>query len=288
MTDRNTAYIADSEDMNEMARLIRQDRLVTDAMGEIFSGEVWAALRTVLDIGCGPGGWCLDMAREHPHVQVTGVDSSKQMIKHAILLAHAEGRRNVHFQEMDATEQLQFSDRSFNLVNLRLASSFTSTPQWPSLFVECLRLLSTGGICRCTELEATFTNSLPFEKLNEVFLKVFQMLGRSFSPLGRCFGTTFALPSMMQDVGFVAVGQRAFSLNSSYDMPDADGFREDFMIMCETFRSFVTQTGIISSDEYHELASQAQIDMNSPQFRAINYMSTIWGVKPERGFLAVA
>ena len=278
---QNNAYIADPGDMNEMARLIRQDRLVTDAMGEIFSDEVWSALRSVLDIACGPGGWCLDMAREHPHVQVTGVDNNVQMIKHANLLAHAEGRRNVRFLEMDATERFLFPDKSFNMVNLRLASSFTTVGQWPTLFRECLRLLTTGGICRCTELEASYTNSVAYERLNELFLKVYQSVGRSFSPSGRCFGTSFALPSLMQETGFVAVGQRAFSLNYSHDMPDAEGFREDFTVMNETFREFITRTGIISRDEYIGLVAQARQDMDSPRFRAISYLSTIWGVKPE-------
>jgi len=92
----------------------------------------------------------------------------------------------------------------------------------------------------------------------------------------------------MQDTGFVAVGQRAFSLNYSHGMPDADGFREDFTIMNETFRPFIIRAGVISHEKYNEFVTQARIDMNSPQFRAISYMSTIWGVKPKSTSLEVA
>jgi SAM-dependent methyltransferase len=78
-----------------------------------------AHLRDVLDIGCGPGGWVLDMAYTHPHLRATGIDISQGMIDYANALAHANGLDNAQFHVANAIDPLSFPDASFDLVNVR-------------------------------------------------------------------------------------------------------------------------------------------------------------------------
>jgi tRNA G46 methylase TrmB len=49
------------------ARLMIQDRLLTKGMGGLFPERAdLSNLHRILDIGCGPGAWALDMADAYP------------------------------------------------------------------------------------------------------------------------------------------------------------------------------------------------------------------------------
>src|SRR5579884_1065663 len=91
------SYFFDPESPEEMARLINLDRITTRAMGGPLSGlsnEEVAGLHNVLDLGCGPGGWVLDVAFEHPDVEVAGVDISRTMVDYANARARSQELTN--------------------------------------------------------------------------------------------------------------------------------------------------------------------------------------------------
>lgn len=51
-------YVIDAESAAEMARLMRQDQLMTAGMGGIFPEQIdLSGVQRVLDLACGPGGW---------------------------------------------------------------------------------------------------------------------------------------------------------------------------------------------------------------------------------------
>src|SRR5260370_10898535 len=137
-----------------MIRLMIQDNFFTMGMGGPLTEPADpASLHRVLDIGCGPGGWILEAARLYPHMEFTGIDISWRMIEYA--RAEAQARRltdGVEFLVMDALHPLNFPDASFDLVNLRLGSSFLLVMDCPSLLRELLRGTHPGGILRVTHL----------------------------------------------------------------------------------------------------------------------------------------
>ena len=63
-------YVLPAENAAEMARLMLQDRLITQSMGGVLPEQTdLSQVRRVLDIACGPGGWLLDIIKQYPHMQ---------------------------------------------------------------------------------------------------------------------------------------------------------------------------------------------------------------------------
>ncbi|MBV9689977.1 MAG: class I SAM-dependent methyltransferase [Ktedonobacteraceae bacterium] len=97
-------YFNDPESGAEMARLIDQDRLITQCMGGALPEQAngFSGIDRMLDIGCGPGGWLLDIAFEHPEIEVVGIDISRAMTDYARGRAEVQGLSNASFHAMDA------------------------------------------------------------------------------------------------------------------------------------------------------------------------------------------
>src|SRR5947209_19435692 len=120
-THRYEGYALDAENAAEMARLMIQDRLLTQAMGGVVPEPIdLSQVYHALDIGCGPGGWLLDVGTQYPHIQGIGIDISHLMTQYATSLATAQDLSNVRFEVMDATQPLHFADNTFDLVNGRI------------------------------------------------------------------------------------------------------------------------------------------------------------------------
>lgn len=63
-------------DANEQDRLDFQHRLYCFALdGKLFLAPLSnEQIQDVLDVGCGTGKWCTDVAEELPHAKVVGFD----------------------------------------------------------------------------------------------------------------------------------------------------------------------------------------------------------------------
>src|SRR5579859_2582967 len=107
--------LSDDEELN---RLRIQDQLVTSSMGGIWP-EQTAPIRfeRVLDIGCGPGSWLIEVAQTYPHIsKLVGVDINPKMVDAARRQAkalHIDDR--MEFHQMDALSSLTFPDEHFDL-----------------------------------------------------------------------------------------------------------------------------------------------------------------------------
>src|SRR5581483_12528370 len=108
-------YVFDSESPTEMARLINQDRTITQAMGGPLSGiPDPSGLQNILDLGCGPGGWVLDVAFALPAAEVEGMDISRIMVDYAHARARTQLLPNASFGVMDITEPFDLPDASYD------------------------------------------------------------------------------------------------------------------------------------------------------------------------------
>src|SRR6266700_3158632 len=111
-TASQNTYIFDPESAVELARLINQERVVTEAMGGALSGVPEpASLNNILDLACGAGGWGLDVAFVLPEAEVEGVDVSRKMVDYANTRARTQLLSNVSFGVMDITRTFEVPDQ---------------------------------------------------------------------------------------------------------------------------------------------------------------------------------
>ncbi len=274
-------YVFDAENAAEMARLRKQDELVTRNMGGLLSEQTdLSSIHTVLDVACGPGGWVLDLASAYPTIQVTGVDLSRTMLDFARSFAVERGLNNAHFRQQNLLEPFNFSSASFDLVNARYLFGILTPPDWSKVIRELVRLVRPGGIVRLTEPELGITNDPAIEEFNYIFMQSLVRSGQSFSPDGRHVGITAVLPSLLREAGLVNVQMKAHVAEISYGTRDHVDALQDVMVILKSLQPYLIKTGMITQERANQLYEQAIEGMQSSNFRGISYFLTTWGEVP--------
>jgi ubiquinone/menaquinone biosynthesis C-methylase UbiE len=95
----------------------------------------------VLDLGCGDGTTALPSARRG--AEVLGIDIASNLVAAGNKRAQAEGRRNIHFQEGDASNLAGIADKSFDLVVTVFGAMFAPRPF--DVAKEMVRVTKPGG-----------------------------------------------------------------------------------------------------------------------------------------------
>ncbi len=274
---RNT-YMIDSESAAEVARLSRQDRVVTNVMGGLFPERAdVSSIHDVLDLACGPGGWTTAVALAYPTMQVTGVDISPLMVAYAQANAAEKSVANVHFQEMDILQPLDFPDNSFDLINARLIFSFMPPAAWPKLLAECMRVARPGGTLRLTDCENTLTNSPACEQLGRLMATALKKVGQSFSPDGYHFGLLPMLGTLLRAAGCKNVQRRAHCCDFSAGMEDHVEAFQDWMVVYRLTQPFLLRTGVATQQELERLYQKAMEEMQVSSFCGLIFYLTVWG-----------
>jgi len=280
-SENRTRFVADPESSETMAWLLNFDKIVTKGMGGTLAEQAdLSGIKRVLDIACGPGGWALEVAREHPEIEVTGIDISEAMIRFAKALATSRGYGNVRFLVMDATQPLQFADASFDLVNARTLFGVLAPRDWPRLLAECKRILRPGGLIRLTEPEAPVSTSPALNALWEMAIKSFVVSNRSFSRDGRHLGITLALKPLLREAGFEHISHRGHVLDISSATEDAEGYRVNFRYAIKLVEPFYLKLGLTTEEEYEPLYNQMLAEMLADDFSGYWMYVTVLGEKP--------
>jgi ubiquinone/menaquinone biosynthesis C-methylase UbiE len=278
------SYFIDTESAAEMARLLGQERLLTKAMGGLFPSDLdITQVHDVLDIACGPGGWCQELAFEHQEIQVVGVDISTTMLRYAQAQAQVQGLDNIIFSQMDVTQPLDFPDDSFDFVNARALVGFMQKERWPDLVREMLRVTRPGGTIRLTDFDdGGLTNSAALEQLNKYMTQALYRAGHSFSPIpdGQGLWITPMLGHFVQQAGCLQVGQQAYVLDFSAGTEANLSNYENYKVAYKLAQPFLTKMQIANQQELDTLYDRMLADMMSSTFRALLYALSVWGRKP--------
>lgn len=278
--ENRTRFVADPESSDTMAWLLNADTILTKGMGGTLPELAdLTGIKRVLDIACGPGGWALEVAREHPEIEVSGIDISESMIRFAKALATSRGYNNVSFVVMDATRPLQFADASFDLVNARTLFGVLAPRDWPRLLAECKRILRPGGIIRLTEPEAPVSTSPALNALWEMAIKSFVVSNRSFSRDGRYLGITLALKPLLREAGFEHISHRGHVLDISSATEDAEGYRVNFRYAIKLVEPFYLKLGLTTEEEFEPLYNQMLAEMLADDFSGYWMYVTALGEK---------
>lgn len=279
-----STYPISPENAVEMNRLMVQDRLLTNAMGGILAEQAQATideLHDVLDIACGPGGWVLDVAFEHPEINVIGIDISKTMIQYARTQASVQNLENAHFETMNILQPLVFPDHSFDLVNARYLQPFMPVTMWPPFIAECARITRPGGIIRLTEAENPGVSTSPaFQKLNDIALQALKVAEFSFSLTGYSLGLIPMQRRFLRDAGYQHIQTRASVLDFSVGTDAYPSYVRNLTIAYELAEPFFLKMGVTTPEELQQLRTQMADETARDDFCGINLYVTTWGRTP--------
>lgn len=263
-----------------MRRLRMQDQMMNTFMGGLLPEQPDPARFTsVLDVGCGTGGWLIELAQTYPTIpRLFGVDVSSKMLAFAREQAAAAGVADrVQFVVMDALRMLEFPDAFFDLVNQRAGMSWLRTWDWPKLLQEYLRVLRSDGIIRITEGDwANRSNSPALTRLNKLILKAAHQAGYLFRPTGE--GITEDLASLLSRHGVADVQVRPYTLECRAGTLEGDLFAQDMLHGSRTLKPFI-QKWTRLSDDYEQIYQQLLHEMKSPDFVVSGSSVTAWGTK---------
>jgi|SRR5450755_60143 len=279
-SQEENAFVIDESSM-EMAWLLNQNLVLTKGMGGLFPEEFdLSQASSMLDIACGPGGWVLEVAREYPHIEVTGFDVSKQMIDYARAHAKARGLDNAHFEVMDALKPLAFPNANFDMVNARTIVGFMNPDAWSLLMQEIMRVCRPQGIICLTEFELPMTNSPAFEQINEMVVRAFQMAQRNFFTHTKYFGTTTMLGRLLRDNGCQDIKKKAHAIDFSAQTTEHEGVYQDYQIVYHLIQPFLIKMGVTTAEDMQWIYQNMLAEMLSTDFSGIWYYLSAWGKRP--------
>lgn len=275
-----STYFADRSNQDEMTRLVVLDKIVTAGMGGVLPEQPDPTIfHHVLDVGCGTGGWLLEAAKTYPTMtRLVGVDVNTHVIEHARAEA-AQMHGRVEFQVMDALLILEFPKDYFDLVNMRLASSFMRTWNWPKMLDEMQRVTRPGGVIRLTEIERMDSNSLALNSLVDLMGNALFNAGHLFSEGSH--GLANDLARLLHQYGVQNVQTRASLLEFRAGTADVQSFAENMRLAYRTTVPFLRKWGHLP-DDYETLYQEMLRDMQQPGFAGSWSLLTAWGHKPKK------
>jgi ubiquinone/menaquinone biosynthesis C-methylase UbiE len=274
----STYFVQDRFNEEEMHRLQIQDQLLTSGMSGVLAEQADpGSFESVLDVGCGTGGWLIGVARTYPRMSaLVGVDVSSTMIEYArAQAAQQQVGGRVEFRVMDALQMLEFPRASFDLVNQRLGLSFLRTWDWPRLLSEYQRVARPGGVIRITESNIPVSNSPAYTHLSDLFVRALSRSGHFFTP-DDTNAVINELEHLLQRHGLNNVRTRLHKLEYRVGTPEGRSFYEDTKHVFRTLLPFFHKWSLVPAD-YEEIYQQALNDMQQPGCVVTWTLLTAWG-----------
>ena len=281
-SDQNT-YVFNADSPTELTRLINLDQVTTQAMGGPLVGidaNHIPQIKNILDTGCGPGGWVLNVAFGLPDAEVTGVDTSRSMIDYANGRARTRQLSNASFGVMDIRRPLDFADGAFDLVNARYLTGVLKREDWVGFLQECLRLLRPGGLVRLTETDGVLVTTSPaLSQLNLWLMQAMHRMGYGHSPDGFTLGVSSVLPSLLRKIGI----KQPETFACEFDGSHYSQHHITLLRLCEIVyfqaQSIITKTEVAGAEEIKKLYQQMLIEIQRDDFCCIFNMRCIVGEK---------
>ncbi|KAL1920789.1 uncharacterized protein VTP21DRAFT_11424 [Calcarisporiella thermophila] len=161
---RGLRYIL-PQDEEEAGRLQARHYVYKNLLSGNFSAPVQKELEEgirVLDAGCGPGSWTMEMAAKYRKSTFIGVDICSQLLPLPNL--HPT---NCIFRQVNLGKPLPFPNEHFDYIYMRaMGLAFTSS-QWRWVLKELRRVLKPGGSIEWIEYDLEFRQRGPaFTSLN--------------------------------------------------------------------------------------------------------------------------
>lgn len=271
----------------ELVRRFNKALLVAGSIGGLLPGlehEQIAHVDAVLEVGSGPGGWLLEMARTYPHMHLTGMETNTYMMDYARTLIREQKITNVTCKECCSfADPFDFPSESFDLISIQCMSYSLTPEMWPPFLRECWRVLRPGGKLRFTEFEVGMTNSPAYEELISLFLRAQARARRTFGPTDRHLGLLCELEPLVQEAGFQKTRLLAHAINFSYGAHTE--WTIDFLLLSRLMQPRIVEMGVATQEQVESLHQQQQQDMRLPTFHGLLPLITVWGEKTSASLL---
>ncbi|CAG8476759.1 23083_t:CDS:2 [Dentiscutata erythropus] len=108
---------------------------------------------TILDVGCGPGLWVIDMALEYPTSLIIGID-----IDSSNFPSSDQCPSNVCFLACNAIHGIPFPQNTFDFIHMSMMWGAFTEDQWVVVIKDLVRVLNHDGWIEFTEPETTYRN----------------------------------------------------------------------------------------------------------------------------------
>lgn len=277
----NTYVVQDRSDEEELHRLLVHERMFTTLMGGVLPEQLDpGAWRRVLDVGCGPGGWLIEVARRYPEITLLiGVDASHLMVEYARAQAEMQGVSDrVEFHVMDALRILEFPADFFDLVNQRAGMSWLRTWDWGKLLQEYIRVAHPAGVIRVVEGDVMpETTSPALTQIGELGVAACYQAGHLFAREKESMRKT--LPALLSRYSIEHVQARTSALAYHAGTEAWGDLFADMKHGMRTALPFLRKWTHVPED-YEELSQQALDEMQQADFAATWHMITAWGTVP--------
>src|SRR5579885_2558015 len=242
------------KDKVEGDRLDLQHHLLKVAAGKNYRAPLRQP-RAILDVACGTGLWCREMAQEFKHARVTGFDIDRAPLERSLERLGSQGMfpPNFQFLEADALKPFPFADQSFDFTHARFISPFLPIKHWPHVVAEMVRVTRRGGYVELVDFDTPASKSPALNLFREA---VFQRL---CAMQGLHEGAAPYLANYLRQAGLSRVQERHVVLG---DGPS--GNRQQRLLIADatsftaSLQPVVVKLGIMSEAEFSALLEKLQ------------------------------
>ncbi|KAI9287463.1 S-adenosyl-L-methionine-dependent methyltransferase [Umbelopsis sp. AD052] len=218
------------DSLQEQDRLIAQHYLLRTAFKGDFSAPIRQVLEkgvVVLDVGCGPGTWTMEMSTLFPRSTFIGIDIHENYPKQV-------KPKNCHFRKCNAVgDQLPFPDNSIGFVFQRDLNWGLQASDWTRLIKEYHRVLKPGGWIELVEPDIETQQSSVKERA--LYDKIIHVLScRSQDPF-----VSRRLSSILATSGFRRVESRFQSLPLGWSGDIGDAYAHCYQQQLQALKGLI-------------------------------------------------
>ncbi|RUS26923.1 S-adenosyl-L-methionine-dependent methyltransferase [Jimgerdemannia flammicorona] len=183
--------------------------IMSNASSCIYDGSY------ILDVGCGPGTWILDLATEHPEVKFFGVDIAR------MFPADIKPPNIMFMSQVNILDGLPFETGKFDFVQMRQMNLAILKEDWPHVISEIYRVLKPGGYIQLLEIGGKYVTKDP-EAKNFVRKAEAFVAARGQDP-----HAATKLASLIKKAGFQLIQHEARSIPLGWNGPLGDVMLDD-------------------------------------------------------------